>query len=428
MSGRVLIRGGRVVDGSGERVADVAISEGRIAAVEPNLEPESGDRVLDAAGCLVMPGLVDIHTHLRQPGKEEAETIETGARAAALGGYTCVLAMPNTTPAIDSAGVVREVLELGQGTCCDVRTSAAITMGRAGEQLTPMAELAELGVRFFTDDGNGVQDVRLMRRAMEYANGLGLTLAQHCEDEGLSAGGHMNEGEVSARVGIPGVPAEAEELMVMRDIALARLTGARVHFQHLSTRGSVAMVRAAKGGGLHVTCEATPHHFTLTDERCASFDPVFKVNPPLRTEADVAAVRAGLADGSIDCIATDHAPHAPEAKEQPFDEAPPGMLGLQTALALALTHLALAPADLVGLLAARPAAILGVEDIHGGPVESGRPANLCVVDPAATWVVSGTKLASRSRNTPYEGMKLTGQVRHTLLWGEPVVVDAEAQR
>jgi dihydroorotase len=177
-----------------------------------------------------------------------------------------------------------------------------------------------------------------------------------------------------------------------------------------------------------VTCEATPHHFTLTDERCASFDPVFKVNPPLRTEADVAAVRAGLADGSIDCIATDHAPHAPEAKEQPFDEAPPGMLGLQTALALALTHLALAPADLVGLLAARPAAILGVEDIHGGPVESGRPANLCVVDPAATWVVSGTKLASRSRNTPYEGMKLTGQVRHTLLWGEPVVVDAEAQR
>ncbi|HEY3142227.1 MAG TPA: dihydroorotase [Acidimicrobiales bacterium] len=425
---RVLIRGGRVVDGSGERVADVAISDGRIAAVEPNLEPKSGDRVLDAAGCLVMPGLVDIHTHLRQPGKEEAETIETGARAAALGGYTCVLAMPNTTPAIDSAGVVREVLELGQGTCCDVRTSAAITMGRAGEQLTPMAELAELGVRFFTDDGNGVQDVRLMRRAMEYANGLGLTLAQHCEDEALSAGGHMNEGEVSARIGIPGVPAEAEELMVMRDIALARLTGARVHFQHLSTQGSVAMVRAAKGGGLHVTCEATPHHFTLTDERCASFDPVFKVNPPLRTEADVAAVRAGLADGSIDCIATDHAPHAPEAKEQPFDEAPPGMLGLQTALALALTHLALAPADLVGLLAARPAAILGVEDIHGGPVESGRPANLCVVDPAATWVVSGTKLASRSRNTPYEGMKLTGQVRHTLLWGEPVVVDAEAQR
>jgi dihydroorotase len=426
----VVLRGGKVVDRAGERTADVVVEDGRIAAVgDPaDVVAPGGATVLDAAGCLVMPGLVDLHTHLRQPGKEEAETVETGARAAALGGYTCIVAMPNTTPAIDSAGVVREVLALGRDTCCDVRTSAAITVGRAGEQLTPMAELAELGVRLFTDDGAGVQDARLMRRALEYAGGLGVTLAQHCEDEALSADGHMHEGEISARIGIPGVPAEAEELMVMRDIALARLTGTKVHFQHLSTRGSVAMVRAAKAGGLPVTCEATPHHFTLTDERCAGFDPVFKVNPPLRPADDVEAVKGGLGDGSIDCIATDHAPHAPEAKEQPFDQAPPGMLGLQTALALALTQLDLPPAELVRLMSARPAAILGAEAEHGGPVEAGRPANLCVLDPVASWVVQPDGLASRSRNTPYAGMKLSGQVRHTLLWGEPVVRDGEAQR
>jgi dihydroorotase len=424
----VLIRGGRIVDAGGERVADVAVEDGRIAAVVADGSDLGADMVLDAGGCVVAPGLVDLHTHLRQPGMEEAETVETGARAAALGGFTCVLAMPNTDPPIDTAGVAREVLELGRDTCCDVRTSAAITVGRHGAQLTPMAELAALGVRFFTDDGNGVQDGRLMRRALEYGRGLGVTLAQHCEDDVLAAGGAMHEGAWSSRLGIPGQPAEAEELMVMRDIALARLTGGRVHFQHLSTRRSVELVAAAKAEGLPVTCEATPHHFTLTDECCASYDPVFKVNPPLRTADDVAAVRRGLADGIVDCIATDHAPHAPETKEQPFDHAPPGMLGLETALALALTHLDLAIADVLALLSWRPAAVLGVGDRHGGPVEPGRPANLCVIDPATTWTVDPAALASRSRNTPYAGMTLTGRVRHTLLAGEPVVVDAEAQR
>jgi dihydroorotase len=424
----VLIRGGRVIDAGGERVADVAVDDGRIAAVVADGSDLGADVVLDAGGCVVAPGLVDLHTHLRQPGREEAETVETGARAAALGGFTCVLAMPNTDPPIDSAGVAREVLELGRGTCCDVRTSAAITVGRQGTQLTPMAELAALGVRFFTDDGDGVQDGRLMRRALEYARGLGVTLAQHCEDDVLAAGGAMHEGAWSSRLGIPGQPAEAEELMVMRDIALARLTGGRVHLQHLSTRRSVELVAAAKADGLPVTCEATPHHFTLTDESCASYDPVFKVNPPLRTENDVAAVRRGLGDGTIDCVATDHAPHAPEAKEQPFDQAPPGMLGLETALALALTHLELPMADVLALLSWRSAALLGVGDRHGGPIEVGRPANLCVVDPTARWTVDPAALASRSRNTPYAGMTLTGRVRHTLLAGEPVVVDAEAQR
>jgi dihydroorotase len=426
----VVVKGGRVVDASGERVADVAIDDdGRIAAVGADL---AGDRTIDAGGCVVSPGFVDLHSHLRQPGQEEAETIETGARAAALGGYTCILAMPNTIPAIDHAGIVREVLDLGRKAVCDVRTSGAITVGRHGEQLAPLGEMAELGVRFFTDDGAGVADARLMRRALEYASGLRsegrpVVLAQHCEDPVLSAGGHMHEGEWSARLGIPGQPAEAEELMVLRDLALARLAGTRVHLQHLSTARSIEMVRAAKAAGQAVTCEATTHHFTLTHAACASYDAVFKVNPPLRTDADVAAVRAGLADGTIDCIATDHAPHTQEAKEAPFDAAPPGMLGLETALALALTELDLPLADVLGLLSWRPARVLGVDDEHGA-IEVGRPAHLAVVDLDHEWVVDPTALASRSRNTPYAGRRLRGRVRHTLLAGEPVVLDFEAQR
>ena len=426
----VVVRGGRVVDAAGERVADVVVDEdGRIAAVGEDL---SADRTIDAAGCVVAPGFVDLHTHLREPGQEEAETIETGARAAALGGYTCILAMPNTIPAIDHAGIVREVLELGRKAPCDVRSSGAITVGRQGEQLAPLAEMAALGVRFFTDDGAGVADGRLMRRALEYATGIqvdgrGIVLAQHCEDPVLSAGGHMHEGEWSARLGIPGQPAEAEEVMVMRDVALARLTGARVHFQHLSTARSVELVRAAKAAGIPVSCEATTHHLTLTHAACASYDPVFKVNPPLRTDEDVAAVRAGLADGTIDCIATDHAPHTQEAKEAPFDQAPPGMLGLETALALLLTELDLPLVEVLGLLSWRPAALLGVDDEHGAIAE-GRPANLTVIDLEREWTVDPTALASRSRNTPYAGRTLRGKVRHTLLRGEPVVLDEEPQR
>jgi len=422
----IVLRGGRLIDATGERSGDVVIGDdGRIAAVGPDL---SADRVIDASGCVVAPGLVDLHAHLREPGNEEAETVETGSRAAALGGFTAVVAMPNTDPPVDGAGVVREILDLGKAGLCDVHVAGAITVGRRGEQLAPMAEMAGLGVRLFTDDGRGVQDSRLMRRALEYASGLGVTLAQHCEDESLAAGGHMHEGEWSSRLGIPGVPAEAEELMVMRDIALARLTGGAVHFQHLSTAGAIAMVRAAKAGGLRVTAEATPHHFTLTDECCAGYDPAFKVNPPLRTPADVDAVRAGLADGVIDAIATDHAPHPQEAKERPFDEAPPGMLGLETALALAITELDVDLSAVLALLSWSPAAIARIDDTHGGPIVEGRPANLCVIDPLATWIVDPSALASRSRNTPYAGRRLTGRVRHTFLWGEPVVVDGEAVR
>lgn len=424
----IVIKGGTVIDATGERRADVAIDDdGTIAGVGADLD---GGQVIDASGCIVAPGLVDLHTHLRQPGREEAETVETGSRAAALGGFTAVVAMPNTDPVIDSASVVREVLELGRSAPCDVYSSGAITVGRKGEQLSPMAEMADLGVRLFTDDGDGVQDANLMRRALEYASGLPqtVTLAQHCEVAALAMGGHMHEGEWSSRLGIPGQPAESEELMVARDIVLARLTNMRVHFQHLSTGVSVDLVREAKARGLAVTAEATTHHFTLTDAEVASYDPLFKVNPPLRPDADVQAVRAGLADGAIDAIATDHAPHTQEAKEQAFDQAPPGMLGLETALALAMTQLDLDLASILALLSWQPAAIAGLSDQHGGPVAAGRPANLCVIDPNETWTVDPARSASRSRNNPYAGRTLTGRVRHTFLFGEPVVLDGEAQR
>ena len=424
----VVIRGGTVIDELGAHRADVLVRDGLVVAVENDIEAASATRVVDAHGCAVAPGLVDLHAHLREPGREEAETVETGARSAAAGGYTAVVAMPNTDPAIDSAAVVRHVLGLGAAVACDVRVAGAITVGRAGERLAPMAEMAALGVRIFTDDGSGVQDARLMRRALEYASDLDVVLAQHCEDDALAAGGHMHEGEWSSRLGIPGSPAEAEELMVARDLALARLTTARLHFLHLSTAGSLSLVAAAKAEGLPVTAEVAPHHFTLTDADVAGYDTRFKVNPPLRTRSDVEALKEGLRSGVVDAIATDHAPHALEAKEVPFAEAPPGMLGLETALALALTELDLPLDRVLALMSWQPARIAGLTGEHGGPVAEGRPANLCVIDPEAHWVVEPARMASLSRNTPYGGRKLTGRVRHTMLRGELVVIDGEPQR
>ena len=428
----VVLRGGRIIDADGERTLDVEVGDdGLISAVGSGL---SGDLELDASGCVISPGFVDLHAHLREPGQEEAETIETGARGGSLGGYTALVAMPNTDPTTDCVAVVEQVRALGRLSTCEIVASAAMTVGRAGDDMAPMGELVDAGVGIFTDDGTGLQDPRLMRRIMEYSTGLTrrlgrpVVLAQHCEVLALSAGGYMHEGEWSSRLGIPGQPAEAEELMVMRDIALVRLTGARMHFQHLSTASSVAMVRRAKAAGLPVTAEATTHHFTLTDAACASYDPVFKVHPPLRTDSDLAAVRAGLADGTVDAVATDHAPHAPHAKEQTFDEAPPGMLGLETAFALTLGESGLDLPEVLAVLSWRPAAIAGIADRHGAVVVPGAPANLCVVDPDETWTVSGAAMASRSHNTPYEGRTLRGRVRHTVCAGEPVVIDGEAQR
>ncbi|NDA77465.1 MAG: dihydroorotase [Actinobacteria bacterium] len=427
------IVGGRIIDSttdSSGRLADVHIVDGRIAmVVDAGANLPNADIVLDAVGAVVTPGFVDLHTHLREPGREESETIETGSRAAALGGFTAVVAMPNTDPAQDSRAVVEFVREQGRRAgLCDVIPSGCITVGRAGEQLVAYAELMKSGVTLFTDDGNGVQDPLLMRRAFEYSSDLGITLAQHCEVSRLTTGAVMHEGSCCSHLGLPGWPSIAEELMVHRDIELVRITGGRLHVLHVSTARSVEMIRAAKADGLSVTAEATPHHFTLDDESLRSFDPIFKVNPPLRTMADIEALKNGLRDGTIDAIATDHAPHADHLKEQPLDAAPPGMLGLETAFALANGELGMDLQSVLACLSWKPARIAGISERHGRPVAVGEPANLAVVDPGASWVVDRMSMASKSRNTPYHGRSVNGRVRHTILDGRAVVIDGVAQR
>ena len=423
---RIVLQGGRVVDSRGERVADVAVQGGVVVEVGEQL---TSGRTIDASGCVVAPGFVDLHAHLREPGKEEAETIETGSRAGAKGGYTALVAMPNTDPPQDSVAVIDFVREQGKRAgLVEVVPSGCITLGRQGETLAPMAELAAAGVRIFTDDGNGVQDELLMRRAMEYAKGLGVTLAQHCEVATLTKGAVMNECQCCTSLGLPGWPSIAEELMVFRDIELARLTGARVHFLHLSTARSVELVRAAKRDGLPITAEVTPHHLSLDETRLTTFNTVFKVNPPLRSLADIAALRAGVVDGTIDALATDHAPHPRRDKELTLDQAPPGMLGLETALGVALGVLDVSLTQLVRIMSIHPAQIAGIADRHGRDIEPGAPANLVVFDPNAKWQVEPETLASKSRNTPYVGMTLRGKVRHTIFNGDITVLNGEAQR
>lgn len=425
-SERVVLKGGTIVDSQGERRGEVAIERGVIVEVGERI---AGGTTIDATDCVVAPGFVDLHAHLREPGKEEAETIETGSRAGAMGGYTALVAMPNTDPAQDSVAVIDFVREQGRRAgILEVVPSGCITLGRKGEALAPMAELATAGVRIFTDDGNGVQDDLLMRRAMEYAKGLDITLAQHCEVASLTKGAVMNECQCCTTLGLPGWPSIAEELMVYRDIELSRLTGARVHFLHLSTARSVELVRAAKRDGLPVTAEVTPHHLSLDDSRLSTFDTVFKVNPPLRSHADIAALRAGVLDGTIDALATDHAPHPRRDKELALDQAPPGMVGLETALGVTLGVLNIDLEHLVRIMSIHPARIAGISDRHGRDVEVGAPANLVVFDPAASWTVSPDSLVSKSRNTPFVGMSLRGKVRHTLYNGTATVLDGVAQR
>ena len=426
MSKSVVIKGGTILNQNGELRADVRIENERIVEIGTNLD---ADIKLDASGCIVTSGFVDLHAHLREPGKEEAETIETGSRAGALGGYTALVAMPNTDPPQDSVAVIDFVREQGKRAgLVDVIPSGCITLGRQGETLAPMAELSQAGVNFFTDDGFGVQDASLMRRALEYARGLGVTLAQHCEVAELTKGAVMSECQCCTDLGLPGWPAIAEELMVFRDIELVRITGATMHFLHLSTARSVELVRAAKRDGLPVTAEVTPHHLSLTQELLSSYDPVYKVNPPLRSSDDIRALKIGLLDGTIDAIATDHAPHPRRDKEMSLDMAPPGMLGLETALGVVLALGDLEIKDAVALLSWNPARIARVDSAHGRPISASEPANICVFDPAVSWSVDLQRLASKSTNSPYVGRTLRGKVRHTIFKGTPTVIDGQAQK
>ena len=416
---------GSVVTPKGVVDANVVVDHGVVVTVGT---PSAADEIVDIAGCVVMPGFVDLHTHLREPGKEEAETIRTGSRAGARGGYTSLVAMPNTNPAQDSVMVVEFVRAQGvKAGYVDVVPSGCITVGRQGEALAPFADLRGVGVTLFTDDGNGVQDPQLMRRALEYARDLDITLAQHCEVSALTKGAVMHECSCSTDLGLPGWPALAEELMLHRDIELVRLTGAKMHFLHLSTARSVELVRRAKEDGLPVTAEVTPHHLSLTSEVLRSFDATFKVNPPLRTMSDIEALKVGVMDGTIDAIATDHAPHVRREKELPLDQAPPGMIGLETALGVVHAELNLSPERLAQVMSVNPARIARLGD-HGQPIAAGIPANFCVVDMSASWSTEGYAFESKSSNSPFAGKALKGRVRHTVLRGERVVVDGEVAK
>jgi dihydroorotase len=390
-----------------------------------------GAEVIDAGGLIALPGLVDLHTHLREPGREDAETVETGTLAAALGGFTAVHAMANTEPVADVAGVVEQVWRLGeQAGHCDVRPVGAVTVGLTGERLAELGAMADSAarVRVFSDDGKCVHDPLLMRRALEYVKAFDGVIAQHAQDPRLTEAAQMNEGDWSGVLGLEGWPAVAEEAIIARDCLLAAHVGSRVHFCHVSTAGSVELVRWAKAKGWDVTAEVTPHHLFLTDELVASYDPVFKVNPPLRTEADVIALRVALADGTIDAVATDHAPHPLEDKETEWAAAAFGMTGLETALsvvAAAMVETGLLDwAGVADRMSVRPAQI-GRLARHGQPLDVGSTANLVLVDPQARWIVDPAATASRSRNTPFAGRELPARVVATFLRGRPTVMDGK---
>ena len=428
---RWLIRGVTVAGygGRASGTADILLSGGSIVAVETGLN-HSGARVLDADGLIALPGLVDLHTHLREPGREDAETVETGTAAAALGGYTAVHAMANTEPVADTAGVVEQVWRLGRAAGhCDVQPVGAVTVGLGGVRLAELGTMADSAarVRVFSDDGRCVADPLLMRRALEYVKAFDGVIAQHAQEPRLTEGAQLNEGVMSASLGLAGWPAVAEEAIIARDCLLAAHVGSALHICHVSTAGSVEIIRWAKSKGWLVTAEVTPHHLMLTDELAAGYDPVFKVNPPLRTAADVAELRRALADGTIDCVATDHAPHPVEAKETEWSEAAFGMTGLETALRVVQhtmvdTGLLDWPrvADRMSVRPARIGRLAG----HGIPIQAGAPANLTLYDQAAPAeaVVPGV---SKSRNTPFAGMELPGRVVATFLRGTPTVLDGK---
>ncbi|MEV7569815.1 dihydroorotase [Streptomyces tanashiensis] len=424
---KILIRGAKVLGGEAQ---DVLIDGETIAEVGTGLSAE-GATVIEADGQILLPGLVDLHTHLREPGREDSETVLTGTRAAASGGYTAVFAMANTHPVADTAGVVEQVWRLGKESgYCDVQPIGAVTVGLEGKKLAELGAMHDsaAGVTVFSDDGKCVDDAVIMRRALEYVKAFGGVVAQHAQEPRLTEGAQMNEGIVSAELGLGGWPAVAEESIIARDVLLAEHVGSRVHICHLSTAGSVEIVRWAKSRGIDVTAEVTPHHLLLTDELVRSYNPVYKVNPPLRTEKDVLALREALADGTIDIVATDHAPHPHEDKDCEWAAAAMGMVGLETALSVVQqTMVETGLLDWAGVaerMSFAPARI-GAANGHGRPVSAGEPANLTLVDPAYRGVVDPADFASRSRNTPYEGRELPGRVTHTFLRGRATVVDGK---
>jgi dihydroorotase len=424
-----LIRNVSVV---GAEPADLLIRGGLVEAVGPDLDAPDAT-IIDGTGLIALPGLVDLHTHLREPGREDAETVLTGSRAAALGGYTAVCAMANTAPVADSAAVVEQVFWLGRAAgLVDVQPIGAVTVGLAGGELAPLDAMAASAarVRIFSDDGYCVHDPSLMRQALEMVSAYDGVIAQHAEEPRLTAGAQMNEGDISARLGLVGWPAVAEEAIIARDALLAGHTGARLHVCHVSTKGSVEIIRWAKARGVRITAEVTPHHLLLTDERALTHDAVFKVNPPLRTAEDVAALRAALVEGVIDVVATDHAPHADVDKACGWASARPGMLGLETALSVvveacvrpdATGSTRLTWSDVAERMSRQPARIAGLTD-HGHDPVPGAPANLTLVDPGTAWLVAPDALASKSRNTPYAGMELPARVVATFLRGVPTVL------
>lgn len=419
------IKNTRLLDDS---VVDVVITNGMISEIGNSL---SVGEELSADKNLLIPGLVDLHTHLREPGREDSETVATGSMAAAKGGFTAISAMANTFPVADTAGVVEQVFRLGQEAgFCDVFPIGAVTQGLKGEGLAELGAMAnsKAQVRIFSDDGKCVSDSLLMRRALEYVKTFNGIIAQHAQDPGLTVGSQMNEGVVSSKLGLTGWPAVAEEAIIARDILLAEHVGSRLHICHLTTAGGVDLIRFAKSRGISVTAEVTPHHLLLTDELIANYDPVFKVNPPLRTERDVIALRAGLADGTIDIVGTDHAPHPTEDKDCEWQSAAFGMVGLETALSVVVKSMIetqlMSWSDLVDRMSIAPARIAGYLN-HGKKIAVGAPANLTVIDTSANWIVDRNTLASKSKNTPFDAMALPARVLHTFFNGKLVLRDSE---
>lgn len=424
MSAKLLLAGGRVVDPSQGLDArrDVLLVDGVVAQVAKKVQPPEDARVLDCAGHVVTPGLIDVHVHLREPGEEHKETIASGAVAAAAGGFTAVCAMPNTNPPIDDPAAVGFVAAQGaRARAARVYPVGCISVGRAGERLALVGEMVEAGAVAITDDGNPVMDSGLMRLALEYAQTFGIPVADHPEDLGLSAGGHMNEGLVSARLGLPGKPNASEDIHIVRDLLLAELTGGHIHLQHVSTRFGVESIRQAKARGVRVTAEASPHHLVLTQEAVEGYRTEAKMNPPLRTAEDVGAVRDGLADGTLDTIATDHAPHHYDEKETAFADAPNGVVGLETALAVILTRVVgegvIDLPTMVERMSCQPARAF---HLPGGTLAEGSPADVTVIDTERVWSVDPRRFRSRSRNTPFAGWELRGAARYTIVDGRVV--------